>query len=489
MPVVEELYNLNDQQFNEEDKSLLRRAFDLAKKAHEGQKRLSGEPYIIHPFETAKILVKMRMDTETIIAGLLHDVLEDTEISKDAIEKEFGSEVLFLIDGVTKLGAIKYRGHQRHVESLRKFFVAIASDIRVVIIKFADRLHNLRTLQYVPEEKRERIAMESIEVYAPLANRLGMAKLRGELEDAAFPYVYPKEYTQVEEIIKEKKESYENNLNEVKKELQIELAKNRIKVVEMSYRLKHKYSLWKKLVKRDMDIEKIYDMVALRVIVEDIEECYRVLGIVHSIWRPFPGRIKDYVAVPKPNGYRSIHTTIFTGSGGVAEIQIRTREMHAEAAYGIAAHFIYKENQGKKTNFDKDNFKWIEELKDLHYNPDDPAGFLEHLKMDFFNDRIFIFTPQGEVIDLPEDSTPIDFAYSIHSDLGNHTAGARINGKMSPIFSKLKNRDIVEIIKKKDANPSSKWLDFVKTTIAKKHIKSYLEKHSLLKKLKSFGRS
>lgn len=257
----------------------------------------------------------------------------------------------------------------------------------------------------------------------------------------------------------------------------------------MSYRLKHKYSLWKKLVKREMDIEKVYDIVALRVIVNDIEECYQVLGIIHSIWRPLPGRIKDYVAVPKPNGYRSIHTTVFTGSGGVAEIQIRTREMHAEAAYGIAAHFIYKERGGKKSNFDKERFKWIEELKELNYNPDDPAGFLEHLKMDFFSDRIFIFTPKGDVIDLPEDSTPVDFAYSIHSDIGNHTAGARINGKMSPIFSKLKNRDIVEIIKKKDANPSSKWLDFVKTTIAKKHIRSYLEKHSLLTKLKSFGRS
>ncbi len=253
--------------------------------------------------------------------------------------------------------------------------------------------------------------------------------------------------------------------------------------------MKHKYSLWKKLQKRDMDINKIYDVVALRVVVDNIEECYRVLGLVHSIWKPLPGRIKDYIAVPKPNGYRSIQTSVFTGSGGVAEIQIRTKEMHAEAAYGIAAHFAYKETGGKKGKDDKDKFKWISELKDLNYMPDEPKNFLEHLKMDFFNYRIFIFTPKGDVVDLPEDSTPIDFAYSIHSDIGNHLAGVKINDKMSHIYSKLKNGDIVEIVKKKDAHPSSKWLENVKTTMAKKHIRSYLEKNSLLSKLKSFGQS
>jgi GTP pyrophosphokinase len=489
MSNVQEIFNLIHGKINKEDRELIEKAYKFAESAHQGQKRLSLEPYFIHPFETAKILAKLGMDTQTIVAGLLHDVLEDTKITEKEIKTEFGDEILFLINGVTKLGTLKYHGHQRHVESLRKFFVAIANDIRVVIIKFADRLHNLHTLEFIPEEKRERIAMESLEVYAPLANRLGMADLRGEIEDAAFPYVYPKEYAEVEEIIKEKQGTYEKNLTEVKKELQKELAKNKIRVVEINYRIKHKYSLWRKLVKRNMDIEKIYDMVALRVIVENVEECYRVLGIVHSIWRPLPGRIKDYIAVPKPNGYRSVHTTIFTGSGGTAEIQIRTREMHAEAAYGIAAHFIYKEDEGKKSNYNKDRFKWIEELKDLHYNPEDPASFLEHLKMDFFNDRIFIFTPKGEVIDLPEDSTPIDFAYAIHSDIGDHISGAKVNGKMVQIFSKLNNRDIVEIFKKKDANPSSKWLEYVKSSIAKKHIKSYLDKHTLLTKLRSFGKN
>lgn len=474
---------------DEKDEELLKKAYLFAEHAHDGQKRMSGEPYFVHVLETARILAQLGMDAQTVAAGLLHDVLEDTPTTEEEIEKEFGAEILFLIKGVTKLGTLKYRGHERHVESLRKFFVAMANDLRVVIIKFADRLHNLRTLQYVPEEKRERIALESIEVYAPLANRLGMGKLKGEIEDAAFPYAFPEEYKQTEELIKEKKDLYEKNLTEVQKEITKELHKNKIKTVEVNYRMKHKYSLWKKLQKRDMDINKIYDVVALRVVVENIEECYRVLGLVHSLWKPLPGRIKDYIAVPKPNGYRSIHTSVFTGSGGVAEIQIRTKEMHAEAAYGIAAHFAYKETGGKKAKDDKDKFKWIEELKELNYSLDEPKNFIDHLKMDFFNDRIFIFTPKGDVIDLPEDSSPIDFAYSVHSDIGSHIAGVKINGKMSHIYSKLKNGDIVEIIKKKDAHPSSKWLDNVKTSMAKKHIRSYLEKNSLLAKLKSFGQS
>lgn len=484
-----EIIDLIEGGISKDEEALIDKAYKFAEKAHEGQKRLSGEPYFIHTFETAKNLAKLGMDTQTIAAGLLHDVLEDTKTPEEEIKKEFGDDILFLIKGVTKLGTLKYRGHERHVESLRKFFVAMANDLRVVIIKFADRLHNLRTLQFVPEEKRHRIALESIEVYAPLANRLGMGKLKGEIEDAAFPFAYPKEYMQIEEIIKEKKELYKKYLTEVSEQLKKELLKNNIKFVEIDYRIKHKYSLYKKLLRYDMDIDKIYDIVALRVVVDSVEECYRVLGIVHSIWNPLPGRIKDYIALPKPNGYRSIHTTIFTGLGGVAEIQIRTREMHAEAAYGVAAHFAYKEQGKKKTKEDKDKFKWIEELKELNYMPDDPKSFLNHLKMDFFNNRIFIFTPKGDVVDLPEDSSPLDFAYSIHSDIGDHTFGAKVNSKMVPIFLKLKNGDIVEIVTKKDSKPSSKWLEYVKTAIAKKHIKSYLEKNSLLSKLKSFGRS
>jgi guanosine-3',5'-bis(diphosphate) 3'-pyrophosphohydrolase len=468
---------------------LIRKAYIFAERAHSGQKRMSGEPYFVHVLETAKILAKLGMDAQTIAAGFLHDTLEDTPTTEEELKNEFGEDIVFLVKGVTKLGTLKYRGHERHVESLRKFFIAMANDLRVVIIKFADRLHNLRTLQYVREDKRERIALESIEVYAPLANRLGMGKLKGDIEDAAFPYAYGEEYKKVEEIIQEKKNLYEKYLTEIKDTLTEEIKKQKIKIVEINYRVKHKYSLYKKLLKYDMDLDKIHDIVALRVVVSSVEECYRVLGLVHSLWNPLPGRIKDYIAVPKPNGYRSIHTTVFTGSGGIAEIQIRTEEMHAEAAYGIAAHFAYKENKANKNHGDKSKFAWIEELKELNYNPEEPHKFIEHLKTDFFNNRIFIFTPKGDVIDLPEDSNPIDFAYNIHSDIGNHTFGAKINGKMSQLFTKLKNGDIVEIITKKDSKPSSKWLEEVKTTIAKKHIRSYLEKNSLLAKLKSFGKS
>ncbi|OGI68513.1 hypothetical protein A2738_01360 [Candidatus Nomurabacteria bacterium RIFCSPHIGHO2_01_FULL_42_15] len=487
MPEVKEILDLMEVK-NKKDEELITKAYEFAKRAHEDQKRMSGDPYFIHPVETAKILASLGVDAQTIASGLLHDVLEDTKTTEEGLEKEFGSEILFLVNGVTKLGTLKYRGHQRHVESLRKFFVAISSDLRVVMIKFSDRLHNLRTLQFLNEDKRKRIAIESIEVYAPLANRLGMWKLKGEMEDAAFPYAYPKEYAQIEEIIKDHKALYDKNLSEVRRELEKEFVKNKINIVKMSYRMKHKYSLWKKLVKREMDIEKINDIVALRVIVETVEECYRVLGLIHSIWKPLPGRIKDFIATPKPNGYRSIHTTVFTGSGGIAEIQIRTREMHKEAVYGVAAYFAYKEQNGGKNLNEKLKLKWLEELNALNYPPDDPNTFTEKLKMDFFNDRIFIFTPEGDVVDLPEGSTPIDFAYSIHSDIGDHISGATINGKMSQIFSKLKNRDIVKIITKKDAQPSSKWLKYAKTTLAQKHIRSYLEKNSLLKRLRSFGK-
>ena len=489
MPSLKELTDLIEGKLGKKEEELLTKAYSFAEKAHAGQKRMSGDPYFVHAFETAKILAKLGMDTQTIVAGLLHDVLEDTKVTQVGIKKEFGDDILFLINGVTKLGTLKYRGQERHVESLRKFFVAMANDLRVVIIKFADRLHNLQTLQFIREDKKKRIALESIEVYAPLANRLGMGKLKGEIEDAAFPYAYPKEYSEIEAMIKERREKYEKYLTEIAEKLEIELKKNKIKIEEINYRIKHKYSLHKKLQRYDMDIEKIYDIVALRVVVHTVEECYRVLGLVHSIWNPLPGRIKDYIAVPKPNGYRSIHTTIFTGSGGIAEIQIRTKEMHAEAAYGIAAHFAYKESGGKKIQNDKSKFQWIEELKDLNYAPNESKKLLEHLKMDFFNDRIFIFTPKGDVIDLPDGSCTIDFAYSVHSDIGSHIFGARINGKMSQIFTKLKNGDIVEIVTKKDAHPSGKWLEYVKTTIAKKHIRSYLEKNSLLSRLKSFGRS
>jgi len=466
------------------DKELIVKAYNFSLKVHEGQKRASGDPFFIHSFETAKNLVALGMDAQTIAAGLLHDVLEDTKITENEIEKEFGSEVLFLVNGATNLSKLKYRGHERYVESLRKFFFALAHDLRVVIIKFADRLHNLNTLQHLPETKRRRIAIESIEVYAPLANRLGMGKLKGEIEDAAFPFAYPKEHAQIDKIIKDKKEIYEKYLENISKKLKEELEKNKVRVVQIDSRVKRKYSLWKKLVKFKInfeDITKIYDIIALRVVVESVEDCYKVLGIIHSIWNPLPGIIKDYISLPKPNGYQSIHTTVFTGNGETAEIQIRTKEMHRDASYGVASYFSYKEqfeNKHKNNASNKLKFKWLEELKGLSYSLNESNKFIEHLKKDFFSDRIFIFTPEGDIVDLPEDSSPIDFAYSIHSDIGNHISGAKVNGKMVTIYSKLKNKDIVEIITKKEAHPSQKWLERTKTTIAKKHIKSYLEKLS-----------
>lgn len=477
---------------NTEDKKLIEKAYLFSEKAHEGQKRNSGEPYFVHVFETAKILAELGMDTKTIVAGLLHDVIEDTPVDEEGLKKEFGEEVVTLVNGVTKLGKMKYTGAERHVESLRKFFMAMANDLRILIIKLADRLHNVRTLQYVKSEKQKRIALETIEIHARLADRIGMHKLKGELEDASFPFVYPKEYAETEKLLELNSKSNQKELDRVTNEIKKTLKEQRVKVVEISSRAKHKYSLWCKVKKYEMNIERVYDIVALRVIVEDVENCYRVLGIIHGLFQPVPGRIKDYIATPKRNGYRSLHTTIFTGNGGVVEIQIRTPEMHAEAAYGIAAHFIYKE-MGKGSHQSGDdlidkNLRWIDQLKELHKIVDKPAKFLEHLKMDLFQDRIFIFTPKGDVVDLPAESSPIDFAYAIHSDIGNHAQSANINHKMAPLHTKLKNNDIVEIIVNKKANPSSKWLDHTKTTMAKKHINAYLKENSLLSKFRSFAK-
>jgi GTP diphosphokinase / guanosine-3',5'-bis(diphosphate) 3'-diphosphatase len=470
------------------DRALIEKAYHFAEKAHEGQKRNSGEPYFIHVFETAKNLAELGMDTKTIVAGFLHDVLEDTKTPEEELKKEFGEEIVMLVNGVTKLGTMKYTGAERHVESLRKFFMAMSNDLRVLIIKLADRLHNVRTLSHVKPEKQKRIALETIEIHARLADYIGMGKLKGELEDAAFPFAYPEDYAKVTKILAENTKNTQEELDKIGDELKKELHDQEVHIVEMSTRAKHKYSLWSKLKKHDMDIEKIYDMVALRVIVDDIENCYRVLGIIHSLYQPLPGRIKDYIATPKKNGYRSLHTTIFTGNGGIVEIQIRTPEMHAEAAYGVAAHFVYKENGKIVRQNPNQKFEWMDKLKEIQKVIDKPEKFLEVLKMDLFHDRIFVFTPKGDVIDLPADSCTIDFAYAIHSDIGNHAQSANVNHKMVPLSTKLKNNDIIMIVTNKNTNPSSKWLDSVKTTMARKHINAYLKENSLLSKFRSFAK-
>jgi len=466
---------------SKEDIGLVERAYKRAEEAHAGQKRLSGEPYFEHVFETAKELARLQMGARTISTGLLHDTLEEGLISEDELLSEFGQEILFLIKGVTKLGKLRYHGVERHIESLRKLFIATAQDIRVLIIRLADRLHNVKTLSgHTSAEKRKRIAIETIEVFAPLANRLGIGKLKGELEDYSFPYAYSEEYEKVRELLKQKKQIKEKYLEKVRRTLQKELAKQGIKEFRTDYRVKHLYSLYKKLLRNDMNMEKIHDMIALRVIVPSVEECYRALGIIHSLWRPLPDRIKDYIATPKPNGYQSLHTTIFTGDGGVVEIQIRTEEMHDEAEHGIASHLAYKEDVDSKKGKSKKNGKygedlpWMKQLLEWQKNVSVSDQFLQSLKHDLFEYRVFVFTPDGDVIDLPIDSSPIDFAYSIHTDIGNHISGAKVNGKLSSLTTKLKSGDIVEIITKKDSHPNHKWLENAKTTLAQRQINTAL---------------
>lgn len=460
-----------------QDRVLIEKAYIFAEKAHAGQTRYSGEPYFNHVAFVAQNLATIKMDATTIIAGLLHDTIEDAETPEKIIEEEFGKEVLSLVLGVTKLGKLKYHGVERHVESLRKFFVAMSADIRVLLIKLADRLHNIQTLEHVPKEKRKRIALETLEIHARLADRLGMGKWKSLFEDAAFSYAYPKEYAETSAIIKTKRVTDEKYAEKIYRSIQKELVSNGIKTARVEYRVKNLYSLWKKLARKEKDPSKVYDILALRVIVDSVEDCYRALGIIHKHWRPVPGRIKDYIAVEKPNGYRSLHTTIFRGDGGVIEIQIRTKEMHNEAQYGIASHIAYKEGDIKDRP--GRHVAWVHELAALQKNVLKSTEFLEHLKMDFFKNRVFVFTPKGDVIDLPEESTVIDFAYAIHSNIGDHVAGVKINHKLVSLDTKLKNSDIVEVETKENASPKHKWLDYAKTTLAKRHIRTHLEKVSL----------
>jgi len=458
---------------------LIKRAYNLAEKAHRDQKRLSGEPYLIHCQETAKTLAKMKLDSQTVAAGLLHDIVDDTPITLKQIEKEFGSNIAFLIKGVSKLGKLKYRGQIRYVENLRRMFLAMAEDIRVVLIKLADRLHNMQTLQALPEEKQIRIARETLEIYAPLANRLGIGEIKGQLEDLAFPYVYPKEFAWLIKTLPEKYQAREEYLKKVKPVLEKELKSAQLEPLEIQTRAKHHFSLYKKLCRYEMNWEKIYDLVAMRIIVKTIPDCYAALGVIHKNWKPLPGRIKDYIAVPKPNGYQSLHTTVFCLEGKITEFQIRTPKMHQEAEYGIAAHWAYTEadkpKQGVLVN--SPQLAWINQLrewqKEVKASPDE---FLESLKIDFFKDRIFVFTPKGDVIDLPEGATPVDFAYQIHTDIGHSCAEAKIDGKLSPLHQPLENGQVVEIVTKKEKKPNPDWLRFVKTTQAKSKIRAFLKK-------------
>ncbi len=455
------------------DFALLEKAFQFSNECHKGQMRQSGEPYIIHPTLVATNLARLNMDSPAIAAGLLHDVIEDTATTPDQLEELFGKSVRELVEGVSNLRRIRFSNKSQYIENLRKMFVATAKDIRVIIIRLCDRLHNMQTLEYLTAEQQHRIALETLEIYAPIAHRLQMGQLRGELEDWAFKYLHPEEYRWLYNVTRKNLQDNEVRLNRTSGRIRELLEREQIQVVNIQKRIKFLYSLYKKLQRYDNDLSRIYDVVALRVIVPKVADCYAALGIIHREFKPVKGRIKDYIARPKTNGYTSLHTTVIIEEGHIIEVQIRTPEMHEKAEYGIAAHWLYKDGTNSQRPIE---ISWVKELARLIQEIRDPNDF-ESMKIDLFNHRIFVLTPQGDVIDLPEEATPVDFAYHIHTDVGNQTTRAKVNGVVQPLDAKLQNGDIVEIITdKKKTGPDIEWLDFVKTHLAISKIKYYNRK-------------
>ncbi len=465
---------------------ILAKAYDFAEIAHRKQKRQNGEPYFNHVLATAEILSQWRMDNTTVAAGLLHDTVEDTATPLETIRKEFGAEIAFLVDGVTKLGRLKYRGVESKAENMRKMILALSQDLRVVFIKLADRLHNMMTLDALPLAKQKRIALETSEIYAPLAYRLGMYNVSGELEDIAFSYLSPKEYEWLERTTKEQYAERLRYLESIKPEVETLLKKHDLADFKIDFRAKRYSSLYRKLLRHDMDVGKIYDLVAMRIIVATVAECYAALGVIHEAWPPVPGRIKDYIALQKPNSYRSLHTSVIGPGEKIVEFQIRTREMHDESEYGVAAHWLYKERDKNPAGKWANEIAWVRQLREWQERTfsenaegegntkPDPEKFLEAMKVDFFRHRIFAITPRGEVIDLPAGATPIDFAYHIHSGLGDEASGARVNGTLVPLDHELASGDMVEIIHQRGKKPSEDWLAFVKTAAARDHIRATL---------------
>src|SRR6266481_5613394 len=458
-------------------RGLVARAYGFSELAHKDQKRKSGEAYFMHPLAAAEILHAWHLDDTTIAAGLLHDTVEDTGASLDQIRKEFGEDVAFLVDGVTKLGHIKYRGAAMKVENLRKMVLALSKDLRVVFIKLADRLHNMRTLDALPPAKQKRIALETDEIYAPLAYRLGMQNLAGELHDLAFPYLYPEEDRWLKKSVEEQYEKRLAYLEQIKPELERILKAHEVTPRTIDFRAKRYSSLYHKLLSHEMNIEKIHDLVAMRVILDTVPECYAALGAIHQAWPPLPGRIKDYIAMPKPNSYRSLHTTVIGPGEKVIAIQIRTKEMHDANEHGIAAHWLYDQKKTGGETAPKNiarELQWVEQLKNWQETyrgaETNPEEFLQAMKIDFFKDRIFAITPRGDVIDLPKDATPIDFGYHIHSVIGDTAVGAKVNHQIVPLDHKLSSGDLVEIVTQKNKKPSEDWLIFVKTAAAREHI-------------------
>ena len=470
---VSELLRIADH-LEPEAQEMVKRAYARAASAHVGQRRLSGEDYVNHPMEVAAILADLELDAETIAAALLHDTVEDTALTAEEVEREFGPEVARLVEGVTKLGRISLRSdQQQQAENIRKMMVAMAEDLRVVLIKLADRLHNMRTLDPLPDLKRRKISRETLDIYAPLAHRLGIGQIKWELEDLAFRYLEPEAYDEVAKRIFRKRNEREALVSDLREILARELEGVGIRA-EITGRPKHIYSVWQKMTRENKDFTEIYDLSAIRVQVETVRDCYGVLGVVHSLWKPVPGRFKDYVAMPKSNGYQSLHTTVITHTGEPIEIQIRTQEMHRIAEFGVAAHWAYKEGE-QDASFDQ-KLSWLRSLLEWQNEVGDAESFLDTVKVDLFQDEVYVFTPKGDVLNLPADSTPVDFAYRIHTEVGHRCIGAKANGRMVPLDYALKNGEIVEILTSKAPHgPSRDWLNFVKSASAKERIRKWFK--------------
>lgn len=480
---VEEFFEMIKKYLNDNQVAFVHKAYDVAAKAHANQRRKSGEPYIIHPLGVATILAELQMDETTLAAAFLHDVVEDTETTLDQLKEKFGVKVADLVDGVTKLGKIEYISKEdQQIENYRKMFLAMAKDIRVIMIKLADRLHNMRTMKYMPVHKQQSISRETMEVYAPLAHRLGIYTIKWELEDLAFRYMEPEIYYDLVEQVKVKRREREAMIHEAMAEIKEHLDEQHIKC-EIQGRPKNFYSIYKKMQRDHKELSEIYDLLAIRVLVDTVADCYGTLGVVHSLWRPIPGRVKDYIAVPKSNMYQSLHTTVLYHNGQPLEIQIRTFEMHRISEFGIAAHWRYKESGGKSnmpSGGDKDfeaKLSWLRQLLEWHKDMSDSRDFVNTVKMDVFADEVFVFTPRGDVIDLPVGSVPIDFAYRIHTDVGNRCVGAKVNGRIVPLDYKLSNGDIVEVITSKQATgPSRDWMNIVGSSDTRNKIRSWFKK-------------
>jgi GTP diphosphokinase / guanosine-3',5'-bis(diphosphate) 3'-diphosphatase len=456
------------------DRALLLRAYHFSEQAHAGQRRISGEDYVLHCVEVARILAALQLDSVTVACGLIHDVIEDTSVSLADVEREFGAEMAAIVDGLTKIGHLPLNASpERQVENYRKLLLSVARDARVIIIKLADRLHNMRTLEHLPEEKRRRIAQETRDIYAPLAHRFGMAKVRWELEDLSFKHLETDEYRGLAKLIAQKRAEREQLITQFRTPLEEQLRLAGIRNVEVTGRAKHLWSIYKKMQKSEKEYEEIYDLLAIRVLLDSVPDCYHALGVIHDGWTPVHTRIKDYIAQPKSNGYQSLHTTVFGPGRQLYEVQIRTREMHRTAEFGIAAHWRFKENAKSADELDK-ALHWFRQVLELQLDAKTPDEFLEFLKLDLYQDEIFVFTPTGDVIQLPKGATPIDFAFAVHTEVGLHCAGARINGRIAPLSRELKNSETVEVITSPAARPSRDWLAHVRTSRARHKIRHWL---------------